>query len=80
MSKTGQRLCINCGNEAGELGSDAYLNFFCNRCNTGFGSNRVRNNVFVSWAIARKVQTPDVSLLDGQSDENWPDGFPANHS
>ncbi len=76
MSETGQRLCIKCGNRAGELGSDAYLIFFCNRCNKDFGSNKMRNNFFMSWAIARKERTPDLSLLGGQCDENWPDGFP----
>ena len=80
MEEGCQRLCINCGQRAGELGSDAYLRFFCNQCNVGFQSNRSRNNVFVKWAAARHTQVPDISLVSGQSDDNWPDGFPARFS
>jgi hypothetical protein len=80
VSETGRRLCINCGMEARESGSDPYLIFFCNRCDTGFGfNNMARNNVFMSWVKGRMAQSPNVSLLDGQCDENWPDGFPSKH-
>ena len=72
---TDDRRCINCGDVAGNSGSDPYLIFFCEACNSE-QTPKIRNNVFVAWIRARMDQTQDCSLLSGQCDENWPERFP----
>ena len=76
MVTTQPRLCLNCDKACPEPRTDQWLMFFCVGCSDGL-SPRDRNNTFVRWVGAREQQHPGADLLDGQSDTNWPAGFPA---